>query len=62
MADETKSTDYKHPRFGDQQDWRKWTRVKRRSGALGCVSARREARWRAKRIQRVYFSELTEGV
>ena len=25
MSEDTKSTDYKHPRFGDQQDWRKWT-------------------------------------
>ena len=25
MSEDTKNTDYKHPRFGDQQDWRKWT-------------------------------------
>ena len=25
MSEDTKSSDYRYPRFGDQQDWRKWT-------------------------------------
>ena len=54
MSEDTKNTDYKHPRFGDQQDWRKWTqKSKPKLYAIKSKADPSKTVWHAFRVRRV---------